>query len=155
MSNPKLETQSDVDIKNKVRLFLQQDQWCKIHDLYERLYYVDWLCSNRDETKFWFSEFKRRSCEHHTYRDGTLLSMHKYIRLQEYARITGEASIFVVLFTDGLYFHPVLYDAIPNISFGGRSDRNIQGDVEPIVLIEPNEFKPITGWEEWRDEQDK
>lgn len=149
---PKLETQSDVDIKNKVKLFLQEDQWCKIHDLYEKMYYVDWMCSNKDETSWWFSEFKRRSIDHDQYSEGMMLSMHKYLRLIEYSKISNHPSQLVILFNDGLYHHSIGDNCKHKIAFQGRTDRGYEGDVEPVVLLEPNSFNRIEGWEKYNEQ---
>ena len=148
-SKPKLETQSDVDIKNLVKKFLMEDQSCKIHDLYERMYYADWFCSNIKETRYWFSEFKRRHISHDQYPEGTILSLHKYLRLREYSMFTGNPSQFVVLFNDGLFYHTVRSDNKQPLSFQGRNDRGHDGDVEPCVMIVPDQFSRVAGWKEW------
>ena len=152
-TKPKLETQADVDIKDTVKDFLQEHQYCKIYDTYEKMYYVDWFIANRDETRHWFAEFKRRNIDHDQYDEGVMLSLHKYLRLKEYSIISGQRSQLVVLFNDGLYHHPI-YDGPESVplGFNGRSDRGHEGDVEPVVYIRPSMFFRINGWEEWSEQ---
>ena len=144
MSKPWLETQGDINIKNRVREFLQEYQHCSIHNLYEKMYYVDWYCESRDSDRVWFSEFKRRTINHDQFNDGVLLSLHKYLRLQEYSGITGTPSRFVVLFNDGLFSHPITKIHTPKTQLMGRNDRGHEGDVEPCVLLPPETFKLIS-----------
>ena len=144
MSKPRLETQDDINVKNMVREFLQEDQYCSIHNLYEKMYYVDWYCEGKGGDTVWFAEFKRRTIDHNEFKEGILLSLHKYLRLQEYSRITRTPSEFVVLFNDGLFCHPITVHQTPKIQLMGRNDRGHEGDVEPCVLLPPETFKLIS-----------
>ena len=148
MSKPRLETQDDINVKNRVKEFLQEDQRrgqdCNIHDLYEKMYYVDWYCEGKSDDSVWFSEFKRRTINHDQFKEGVLLSLHKYLRLQEYSRITITPSEFIVLFNDGLFCHPITVHHSPKIQLMGRNDRGYEGDVEPCVLLPPETFNLLT-----------
>lgn len=144
MSKPRLETQDDINVKNRVKEFLQEDQNCSIHNLYEKMYYVDWYCEARGGETKWFAEFKRRTINHDQFIHGVLLSLHKYLRLQEYSRITCTPSEFIVLFNDGLFCHSITGHHTPRIQLMGRKDRGYEGDVEPCVLLPPETFTLIS-----------
>ena len=137
-TKPKLETDRDVEIKNKAKVLIANAFHMDIQDLYEPLYIVDWWAENER-----FIEFKARNHNRLKY-PTLLLSLHKWMTLHHYVR-NGFAAWLCVQWQDGLY-----YMVINNVSkigceyrSGGRTDRNIEGDIEPCVFIPVTKFKRL------------
>ena len=132
---PKLETNRDIEIKNKAKIFIANAFDMDIQDLYEPLYIVDWWADNEI-----FIEFKARNYNRFKF-PTLLLSLHKWMALHHYAQ-NGFTAWLCVQWQDGLY-----YLVINNLSkigceykFAGRTDRNIEGDVEPSGFIPVTKF---------------
>ena len=131
---PRLETQRDIDIKNKVKNALSGDN-AEILDLYEPLYIVDWFVNNKT-----FVEFKARNYSYKKF-PTLLLSLHKWMTLHHYVTNGFEAGL-CVMWKDYLGYLVVNEKARDGCTYshGGRKDRGIEGDVEPCVYIPIDKF---------------
>jgi len=145
---PKLETKQDVVKKDKAKKILEKSYNIKLLDLYEPLYIVDWV-SNETESHpayancLTFIEFKARNYEHNTF-STLMLSLHKWMKLMSY-HSEGFGAGLCVGWLDGLYYLEINRSLRTYITFkvGGRSDRSIEGDVEPCVFIPVTFFKKV------------
>ena len=135
---PRLETQRDIDIKNKVKIDLISEYNVEILDLYEPLYIVDWFMNN--ET---FVEFKARNYLHYQF-PTLMLSLHKWMTLRNYAA-NGFRAGLCVQWKDFLGYLTVTKEVTDacTYSHGGRKDRGIEGDVEPCVYIPIDKFAAL------------
>ena len=135
---PKLETDKDIEIKNKAKMYIEDSLCMNIEDLYEPLYIVDWWADNEI-----FIEFKARN--YSKFRFPTLLlSLHKWMAVHHYVR-NGFGAWLCVQWTDGLHY--MVINTLSKIGceykFAGRRDRGIEGDVEPCVFIPVTKFKRL------------
>jgi len=137
---PKLETQRDVDAKNRVKDVLSNSSNVRILDLYEPLYIVDWFVNNKT-----FVEFKARNYPHKKF-PTLLLSLHKWMTLHNYVTNGFEAGL-CVQWKDFLGYLVVDKEAREGCTYshGGRKDRGIEGDVEPCVYIPIHKFVGVGG----------
>ena len=135
---PRLETQRDIDIKNKVKIRLTSVFDAEVLDLYEPLYIVDWFVNNNI-----FVEFKARNYSHKQF-PTLLLSLHKWMALQNYVTNGFEAGL-CVMWKDYLGYLAVNKEARAGCTYshGGRKDRGIEGDVEPCVYIPTDIFQRL------------
>ena len=139
---PKLETKQDVVKKDKAKKILEKSHNIKLLDLYEPLYIVDWV-SNETESQLTFIEFKARNYDHSTF-PALMLSLHKWMKLMSY-HSEGFGAGLCVQWLDGLYYLEINRSIRPYITYrvGGRTDRSIEGDVEPSAFINVNLFEKV------------
>ena len=140
---PKLETKQDVVKKDKAKKILEKSYNIKLLDLYEPLYIVDWVSNETESQPMTFIEFKARNYEHSTF-PTLMLSLHKWMKLMSY-RGEGFGAGLCVGWLDGLYYLEINRSLRTYITFkvGGRSDRSIEGDVEPCIFIPVTLFKKV------------
>ena len=140
---PKLETKQDVVKKDKAKKILEKSHNIKLLDLYEPLYIVDWVSNETESQLMTFIEFKARNYEHNTF-PTLMLSLHKWMKLMSY-RGEGFGAGLCVGWLDGLYYLEINRTLRPYITYkvGGRSDRSIEGDVEPCAFINVNLFEKV------------
>ena len=143
---PKLETKQDVVKKDKAKKILEKSHNIKLLDLYEPLYIVDWVSNETESQLMTFIEFKARNYEHSTF-PALMLSLHKWMKLMSY-HSEGFGAGLCVEWLDGLYYLEINRShrwVRPYVTYkvGGRSDRSIEGDVEPCAFINVNLFEKV------------
>jgi hypothetical protein len=77
-----------------------------------------------------------------------LLSLHKFMNLVEQTDTTGLPAYVVAAWTDGLYIFQVsrIDTELFDIKKGGRYDRNDPKDVELVIHIPIDLFKPLNSF---------
>ena len=145
MGNPKLETKKDVEIKDCAKRIMNSHWGVDILDLYEPVYHLDWFIER--PTTPAFAEFKARYMHSEKFPD-IFLSLHKYNKMIEFHRNVGATGLFVVWCADRLMYSKIvpnekIMPVMPTLSIGGRRDRGISGDVEPMLSIPVDKFKTV------------
>ena len=144
MTNPKLETKKDVEVKDCAKDILNSFWGVEIMDLYEPIYHLDWFI---EKTTPVFAEFKARYMHSEKF-PSIFLSLHKYNKMMEFHRNVGATGLFVVWCADRLMYSKIvpneqIIPVMPTLSIGGRRDRGISGDVEPMLSIPVDKFKTV------------
>ena len=144
MANPKLETKKDVEVKDCAKDILNSFWGVEIMDLYEPIYHLDWFI---EKTTPVFAEFKARYMHSEKF-PSIFLSLHKYNKMMEFHRNVGATGLFVVWCADRLMYSKIvpnekIMPVMPTLSIGGRRDRGISGDVEPMLSIPVKKFKTV------------
>ena len=144
MANPKLETKKDVEVKDCAKDILNSFWGVEIMDLYEPIYHLDWFI---EKTTPVFAEFKARYMHSEKF-PSIFLSLHKYNKMMEFHRNVGATGLFVVWCADRLMYSKIvpneqIIPVMPTLSIGGRRDRGISGDVEPMLSIPVDKFKTV------------
>ena len=116
----------------------------EIMDLYEPVYHLDWFIEKPAPA---FAEFKARYMHSEKFPD-IFLSLHKYNKMMEFHRNVGATGLFVVWCADRLMYSKIvpneqIIPVMPTLSIGGRRDRGISGDVEPMLSIPVDKFKTV------------
>ena len=135
MTKPKLETQSDINHKNAAKDKIEIAWKCKILDLYEPLYRLDWWIPEKNV----YMEHKQRTVGKGKY-DTVILSLSKLLMMKDLKDLVGARCFFVVGFTDGLMYTLIKADYDYKVTVGGRKDRGIEGDVEPVMHFPMSDF---------------
>ena len=135
---PKLETQRDVDHKNAAKHKVESAWDCKIVDLYEPLYRLDWWIPEKNV----YIEHKQRAVSTAKYPD-IILSLSKVMMMSDFISVLGARCFFVVGFTDGLMYTEIKETNDYPVTASGRTDRGIEGDVEPCIRIPMSSFNDI------------
>ena len=146
MANPKLETKRDVEVKDCAKDILNSFWGVEILDLYEPVYHLDWFIEKKMNAPV-FAEFKARYMHSEKF-PSIFLSLHKYNKMMEFNRNIGAVGLFVVWCADRLMYSKIvpddkLFSSLPMVSIGGRKDRGISGDVEPMLSIPVEKFKTV------------
>jgi hypothetical protein len=147
MPNPKLETKKDVEVKDCAKDILNSFWGVEILDLYEPIYHLDWFIDKGSSRAPVFAEFKARYMHSEKF-PSIFLSMHKFNKMVEFNNNVGAIGLFVVWCADRLMYAKIVPDEqvfsrLPTVSIGGRHDRGISGDVEPMLSIPVEKFKTI------------
>ena len=95
----------------------------------------DWMIFYPDGTAKMVVEFKRRYClhnQHETY----IVSLAKWMRIKNLAETIGFGPGFIVVkYTDKTVAYQVNSGVVPRVEWGGRTDRGLDSDQEPMVHI--------------------
>lgn len=98
------------------------------------------FCAMRDGIAVGFMEVKVRSNKAGKY-DTYMLSLGKIMAANDLLRSTSLPSVLAVRWLDAWGHVYISGDACGQVSFGGRSDRDDEQDMEPVVLIPMSRFK--------------
>ena len=87
-------------------------------------------------------EYKRRFFDKSTY-DTTLMPLKKYLTAREYERVLPSIKcLYIVEFNDGVFFLDLLKE--PDfIQHGGRLDRNLASDIQPMAHYYTYRLQPF------------
>ena len=138
MTKPKLETQADVNHKNAAKDKIEIAWKCKILDLYEPLYRLDWWIPEKNV----YMEHKQRTVSKGKY-NTVILSLSKLLMMKDLKDLVNARCFFVVGFTDGLMYAEIRDDYDYKVTVGGRKDRGIEGDVEPVFHFPVSDFNHV------------
>ena len=103
-------------------------------------YKVDFVIFNKNRVRG-LVEIRRRNVTYGRYPDGIFMSLGKFTTGTHYKRIMQVPFIFVVQFTDGLFYAEL--EDLYNVVWGGRGQLRDSADVEPLMLIPPSSFTEI------------
>ena len=91
-------------------------------------------------------EFKRRYVNHDAY-PTLIVGLAKWMRLKDLASACGLYSAYIVIkYNDEMMVYEVPDCGRPDVRWGGRTDRGLNSDMEPVVHID--HYSSIT-IEEW------
>lgn len=125
---------------------------CRVHQ-FAKWDMIDWWIEYQDRN-VGVAEYKYRDNPKDKY-PTTWLRLTKWWALRHAKQFcNARAALFVVEFTDGIYYVPVDALEAPKIhlEIGGREDRPQRGDwdkYQPMVAIPVDMLKPVCSEEDW------
>jgi len=105
-------------------------------------YYIDWVFL-RNQKPVAIAEVKCRTNPREQY-PTLMLSLAKWMHGKQLAKELAVPFLVVIKWTDGIFWHEVTDKSLISHGFGGRTDRNDDQDVEPVVYIPINLFRKIS-----------
>jgi len=154
----KLETSTDEWRENQTRLHLQNLTQLTIQKIEKSYSHIDWAVLNRvydqshnrwDQRLVAFAEFKGQlKGVAYAKRNGFMCNLHKWLHLKHMSRNTGLPFwlIYGIRTKEehtnylGVFWHDTLHEKIIK---GGRTDRNLESDLDFIVKLPFHFFTPI------------
>jgi hypothetical protein len=127
-------TPEDKKVEREISDILEKEWDCKIHDFGGDFSPIDSYAEKDGRLLAWL-EYKNRSHSSKLY-PTVFLNSHKWLALQlARAGHAGAAGLFVVKFTDGIFWIPV--GDIPTVSYKimGRRDRGAVSDIVPVIEV--------------------
>lgn len=134
MTKPKLETALDVEYKNKAKARIEKAWNCKILDLYEPAYRLDWWIPAQNI----YIEHKQRQVSKDKY-SSVILSMSKLFMMKDLKDLVNAKCLLVVGFTDALMYAEVRAD----YNYIVTVQKSTLGNVEPVFNFPKEDFKYI------------
>jgi hypothetical protein len=133
--------ESSFDLKNENDVSEQlSDLWdCTFHKL-PISYHIDWMLMKNNKSVA-FAELKTRKNSSKQY-PTLLLSLAKWIYGNHLSKATSLPFLIIAKWTDGI-FYVNSNNAKVTFGIGGRTDRNDNQDIEPVVYIDINSFKKV------------
>jgi hypothetical protein len=104
-------------------------------------YYIDWVFL-RNQKPVAIAEVKCRSNPSTQY-PTLMLSLAKWMHGKQLAKELSVPFLVIIRWTDGIFWHEASDKSLISHGFGGRTDRNDDQDVEPVVYIPINHFRKI------------
>jgi hypothetical protein len=104
---------------------------CRVEE-FPALCKVDWWAA-RDFRMAALLELKCRKANHDKY-DTVYLALAKWFALKDGAASLSTCSMFVVRFTDGIWFIPIKDVDTSDVIIAGRNDRGRE-EYEPVILV--------------------
>ena len=104
-------------------------------------YYIDWVFLRAGKPVA-IAEVKCRKNPSNQY-PTLMLSLAKWMHGKQLANELSVPFLVVVRWEDGIFLHLVGENSNVSHGFGGRTDRNDDSDVEPVVYIPVNQFKKV------------
>ena len=147
---PLYETAKDLKHEKEIAKKIEEALSWRLHKL-SKAYFLDFIAfSKYPKTMGLVAFIEVRKRNNHTNKYPTvILSLNKYLKGVFYAKTLGVKFLFVVQFHDGCFAYTYAedadfeYKALEHIQIGGRTDRNDPQDVEPVIHIPIDKFKPI------------
>jgi hypothetical protein len=107
-------------------------------------YYIDFAATRDGRVTIWV-EIRCRSCSRNKY-ESFMLSLNKVRHAIQLSNDTGKPVVFVTEWTDGIFWIEMQESMLklPLVIGGGAiTRRNDWQDIEPLVLIPINDFRPL------------
>lgn len=144
MSRPIYESARDLGNEARVAQRISAAWQCDVVKL-KRAYAVDYaLLTGRACRALCEIKVRSYSMERLGSMGGFMLSLHKWHEGQSLARAARVPFVIVVDADGELHWHSVNGEH-DGLIFGGRSDRNDEQDVEPVVTLMPHRFTKLNG----------
>ncbi len=133
---PIYETANDTSAEEETALMCAKAFKAKCEKL-PKLHHMDYVFL-RNGIICAFGEIKCRTCRHDDHKT-YMISLNKLIHAMQYSQLAGIVCLLIVRWTNRLGFIDV---STPHdfIAMGGRSDRNDEQDIEPVIHWSVDKF---------------
>lgn len=139
---PMYETEQNKTAELKVATIVCENKGLSAVKL-PKAYPIDFMFL-KDSHPYAFAEVKVRSytMEQMDRWGGFMLSLHKWATALNYSNIV-HLNLIVIVEADGVIWYHKATGEIDGCAFGGRTDRNDEQDLEPVILLKMNRFKKL------------
>ena len=137
------ETPEDLKREQAVAEEVGKHWGLRLEKLSDSLYHIDRALVYGEHVLGW-AEIKCRNRDRTTYTT-FMMDFKKWMTGIDLYRTTNLPFVIVAKFTDGIWFYS--YDELTKayLRWGGRKDRGLQFDMEPVVHIPFGEFRRVIG----------
>lgn len=139
MTRPMYETAQDRQNEQELAQLIEQSFRCTLTKL--PLKYTLDFTAVRDGRVVAFLEMRQRKTRMRQY-PTYMIALHKIMKAKELTQVTGMPCFLVVRWTDGVALVN-LSECAYDLEVGGSTRRNDWQDIEPVALIDMDQFKEI------------
>jgi len=134
------EAKLDVTNEKAVQAEIEKRWSCNLHKM-PKAQHIDWVAT-RGKQATAFIELKCRTNKRHQY-PTLMLSFSKWMHGIQMASAAAIPFLLVIRWLDGTYYLKVTDSTPMRVEHGGRQDRGDWQDMEPVVQIDINLFRPL------------